>query len=147
MLGDANTSSTNSAVTAVPASSACTGVLKRWWTAAIQRDAGSAPSRAQEKASRLPAPWIEVPHEKKAKMISSSRKSCIPLESRPRMNGTPPPLTVAPTALCAGIASSSAAVRISDAMPPQISARRIARGTWRPASSVSSEMSPADSKP
>ena len=58
---------------------------------------GSAPSRAKENARRLPAPWTDVPQEKKAKMISRSRKSCIPLESWPRMNGTPPPLTVAAT--------------------------------------------------
>ena len=56
-------------------------------------------------------------------MISRSRKSCIPLESWPRMNGTPPPVTVALTGSCFGIASSSAAVRMNDAMPPQISAQ------------------------
>ncbi len=88
-----------------------------------------------------------MPQEKKAKMISSSRKSWTPLESWPRMNGTPPPSTVAPTAFVSGIDSSSAAVRNSELMPPQISVRRIARGTWRPASFVSSEMSPQDSKP
>ena len=63
------------------------------------------------------------------------------------MNGTPPPLTVAPTPFLAGMASSSAPVRMNEATPPQISAYRMARGTWRPASLVSSEMSPADSKP
>ena len=71
----------------------------------------------------------------------------MPLESCPRMNGTPPPLTVAPTGSTFGIESSRAAVRMNDAIPPQISARRIARGACRPASFVSSEMSPADSKP
>ena len=45
------------------------------------------------------------------------------------MNGTPPPFTVAPTGSCAGIASSSAAIRTNEATPPQTSAGRIARGT------------------
>ena len=64
------------------------------------------------------------------------------------MNGTPPPATVLPTgSLPAGIASSSAATSTNEAMPPHISASRIARGTLTPASLVSSEMSPADSNP
>ena len=64
------------------------------------------------------------------------------------MNGTPPPLIVLPTGLLPdGMASSSDAIRMKELMPPQISAQRMARGTWRPASLVSSEMSPADSKP
>ena len=44
-------------------------------------------------------------------------------------------------------ASSSDEMRMNDATPPQISAARIALGTARPASLVSSEMSPADSNP
>ena len=109
--------------------------------------AGRAPSRPYEKASRLPAPCTDVPHEKNAKTMRTSRKSCTPLESWPRMNGTPPPSTVALIGSCAGIASRSAPVRTSDAMPPQISARRIDLGICLPASFVSSAMSPADSNP
>ena len=112
-----------------------------------QAEAGSAPSRAKENASRLPAPWIDVPHEKKAKMIRRSRKSCIPLESWPRIAGTPPPSNVALIGSFLGIASRSAAVRTREEMPPQISAHLIAPGILRPASFVSSAMSPADSKP
>jgi hypothetical protein len=52
-----------------------------------------------------------VPQEKKAKMMSSSRKSCMPLESWPRTKGTPPPFTVAPTGFLSGMASSRLAVR------------------------------------
>ena len=77
----------------------------------------------------MPAPWTELPQEKKAKMISSSRKSCTPLGSSARMKGTPPPFTVAPTASWAGMASSRAAIRMNDATPPTISAQRMARGT------------------
>ena len=80
-------------------------------------------------------------------MINTSRKSCIPLESWPRMAGTPPPSKVDLIGSCFGIASRSAAVRISDPMPPQISAQRIACGIFLPASFVSSAMSPHDSKP
>ena len=46
-----------------------------------------------------------------------------------------------------GMDSSSAAIMMNEARPPQMRACRMARGTWRPASLVSSEMSPADSKP
>ncbi len=88
-----------------------------------------------------------MPQEKKAKMIRSSRKSCIAVESWPRMNGTPPPSTVALTGSLAGIASRSAAIRMNEEMPPQMSAQRIAFGICRPASFVSSAMSPADSNP
>ena len=137
----------NSVDTSAPTTSAFTGVRKRSCTRESHRARGSALSRANENASRLPAPWIDVPHEKNAKMMISSRKSCIPLDSWPRMNGTPPPFTVAPTALCAGIASSRAAVRISDATPPQSSAWRMALGILRLASLVSSAMSPHDSNP
>ena len=63
------------------------------------------------------------------------------------MNGTPPPSTVALTGSFEGIASSSAAVRMKDVTPPQMSAQRIAFGICRLASFVSSAMSPADSKP
>jgi hypothetical protein len=73
--------------------------------------------------------------------------SCIQLGSWPRMNGMPPPLIVAPTGSCFAIASSRPAVRMNEAIPPQMSAARIAFGIWRPASFVSSAMSPADSKP
>ena len=45
------------------------------------------------------------------------------------------------------MASSSAAVSTNEAIPPPSSDSRMARGTWRPAFLVSSEMSPADSKP
>jgi hypothetical protein len=62
------------------------------------------------------------------------------------MYGTPP-VTAAATPPLVGIDSSSAAMMMNDATPPQMSACRMARGTWRPASLVSSEMSPADSKP
>ena len=131
----------------VPASRELTGVLNRALTLASHADAGSAPSRAYEKPSRAPAPWTDVPHEKNAKMMRRSRKSCIPGESWPRMNGTPPPSTVALTGLSEGIASRSPAMRMNDEMPPQMSAQRIALGICRPASFVSSAMSPADSNP
>ena len=80
-------------------------------------------------------------------MMMTSRKSWTQLASSERMNGTPPPSTVALTGSFSGIASSSAAIRMNDATPPQIRACRMARGTCRPASFVSSEMSPADSNP
>jgi hypothetical protein len=80
-------------------------------------------------------------------MINRSRKSCIPLESWPRIAGTPPPSNVALIGSFFGIARRSAAVRMSDPMPPQISAQRIAFGIFVPASFVSSAMSPQDSKP
>ena len=130
-----------------PTSSAFTGVRKRLLTEDSHAEAGSAPSRAKENASRLPAPWIDVPHEKKAKMMRRSRKSCIPLESWPRIAGTPPPSKTALIGSCFGIASRSAAVSTKDEIPPQIRAHRIADGILRPASFVSSAMSPADSKP
>ena len=88
-----------------------------------------------------------MPHEKNAKMMSTSRKSCRPPESWPRIAGTPPPSNVALSGLCFGIASSSAAVSTSDDTPPQISAQRIDLGILRPGSFVSSAMSPADSNP
>ena len=46
----------NSADMTAPISSALIGVLKRRWTFEIHPDAGRAPSRLNEKASRLPAP-------------------------------------------------------------------------------------------
>ena len=79
-------------------------------------------------------------------MISRSRKSCIPVESWLRIPATFP-VTAAPTGLAFGRARSSAPVRMSDASPPQSRAWRIDLGIWRPASFVSSAMSPADSKP
>ena len=88
--GEAKTSSMNSTVTTAPPMSALIGVPKRGCTRAIHRDPGSARSRAYENASRLPAPWIEVPQEKNAKMIISSRKSCTPDGSWPRIEATPP---------------------------------------------------------
>jgi hypothetical protein len=90
---------------------------------------------------------MDVPHEKKAKMMSTSRKSCMPLESWLRMNGTPPPSKVALTGSFSGIARSNAPVSTSDPMPPQMSAQRMDLGICRRASFVSSAMSPADSKP
>jgi len=51
-------------VIAAPTSSAFTGVLNRLLTVEIHADLGSAPSRANENARRLPAPWIDVPQEK-----------------------------------------------------------------------------------
>ena len=89
--GEANTSSTNSTVTTAPPSSALTGVPKRGLTREIQRRPGQGPVAGVGERSRLPAPWIDVPQEKNAKMIISSRKSCTPAGSSPRMNGTPPP--------------------------------------------------------
>ena len=81
-------------------------------------------------------------------MIRTSSTSCVPCGSWLKMYGTPPFWTVrlaeaAPT----GMASSSAAVSTNEAMPPLSSDSRMARGTWRPAFLVSSEISPADSKP
>src|SRR3954453_5225176 len=96
--GEANTSSTNSAEMTAPAISALTGVPKRECTLEIHEEPGSASSREKLNISRLPAPWIDVPQEKNAKMIISSRKSWIPDGSCPRMNGTPPP-TASPTPL------------------------------------------------
>ena len=64
------------------------------------------------------------------------------------MYGMPPLLTVSATVPApAGMASSSAAVSTNEAIPPPSRENRMARGTWRPAFLVSSEMSPADSKP
>ena len=79
-------------------------------------------------------------------MIISSRKSCIQLGSWARIPGMPP-ATVVPTGLCLAVASSSAAVRMNEPTPPQMRAWRIALGICRPASFVSSAMSPQDSKP
>src|SRR3954452_11616553 len=72
-VGDGKTSSTNRTVTTAPETRALTGVLKRSCTFDSHLDPGSAPSRANENAKRLPAPWIDVPHEKNAKMIRQSR--------------------------------------------------------------------------
>ena len=130
-----------------PTSSAFTGVRKRLLTLESHPDAGSAPSRPYENASRLPAPCTDVPHEKNAKMMRRSRKSCIPLESCPRMAGTPPPAKVDLIGSSFGMARRSEAVRTKDEMPPQMSAQRIELGILRPASFVSSAMSPADSNP
>ena len=64
------------------------------------------------------------------------------------MYGMPPLWMVLTTELAPpGMASSSAPVSTNEAIPPQIRASRMARGTCRPAFLVSSEMSPADSKP
>src|SRR5215475_426081 len=52
-------------------------------------------------------------------MISSSSTSCSQLGSWPRMKGTPPPVTVAVTPFLAGMASSSAAVRMNHPAPDQ----------------------------
>ncbi len=66
LLGEMNTSRMKSTVTKAPPSSALTGTRCRSVTFEIQREPGSAPSRAYENASREPAPWIEVPQQKKA---------------------------------------------------------------------------------
>src|SRR5437868_14463916 len=110
-----------------PTSRALTGVLNREFTRESQPERGSAPSRAYEKTSRLPAPWIEEPHEKNAKITISSRKSCSQLGSWARIDGIPPE-TAAPTPLCFCVASKRPAVRMNEAMPPQIRALRIAFG-------------------
>ena len=73
-----------------------------------------------------------MPQEKKAKMISSSRKSCIHGRELAEDERDAAALDgrldrVRPS----GIASRSAAVRMKDVIPPQISAQRIAFGICR----------------
>src|ERR1700722_11711814 len=123
-FGEANSSSTNSTVTTAPDSSALTGVLNRGCTAEIHFAAGSAPSRAEENISRDPAPCTEEPQEKNAKISSSSAMSWIQLGSWDRMYGTAPSGDAMAPAKppLAGIDSSSAAITMNEATPPQISA-------------------------
>ena len=85
--------------TKAPSRSALTGVWNRGDTFDTIRAPGIAPSRANENASRAPAPCTDDPQEKNAKMTSSSNRSL----SQPaemfddRMYGTPPSRDVALT--------------------------------------------------
>jgi hypothetical protein len=70
------TISVNSTGTSAPTISAFDGVWNRGEMRLIQLLPGKAPSREYEKASRAPAPWTAVPHEKNAMITMTRKKSC-----------------------------------------------------------------------
>src|SRR4051794_2100149 len=125
------TSSVAASGTIAPLSSAFAGVRQRgdmWLTG---RAPGIAPPRAQENASRAPAPWTAEPQEKHAWMMATGTRSWIHgVGLNPGMNG-PTPTNDAASAyplLPRGIAGSSAGTRRNDEIPPKTRALRMARG-------------------
>ena len=101
----------------VPTTIAFRGVLCFAETCLITLLPGSAPSRANAKATRAPAPWTAVPQLKNAMITITRKKSCSQLGSAPRSIGMPPSMT-APMPPIFGVASSSPRTRMNEEIPP-----------------------------